>query len=66
MFPYLLLSEPEAQGHEEVMSSSPLWLGRMMLKLHHAGRKPNLVLFFFRFTVGGIMNFAFGALGMVG
>lgn len=61
MFPYLLLSEPEAQGHEEVVSSSPLWLGRMMLKSHQAGRKPNLVLSFFKFTVGGIMSFVFGA-----
>ena len=60
MFPYLLLSEAEAQGHEEVMMSSPLWLGRMMLKPHQAGRKPNLVLSF-RFAVGGIMSFVFGA-----
>ena len=39
------------------MWSNPLWLGRMMLKPHQTGRKLNLVLSYFRFTVYGIMRF---------
>lgn len=64
MFPLISAEEPGGSGgREQVMLVQSSVVVKDDADITPGRRRPNLVLSFFRFTVGGIMSFVFGVCG---